>query len=55
MVRIDENIQSAGVSQKEKIFYTKDDETEEQFWARKEEIRRIAVRCLTKKDKSGNH
>ena len=35
------NVQSAGVSQEEHIFYTNDDdETEEQFWARKEAIRR---------------
>ena len=35
------NVQSAGVSQAEQIFYTNDDdETEEQFWARKEAIRK---------------
>ena len=35
------NVQSAGVSQEEQIFYTNDDdETEEQFWARKEAIRK---------------
>ena len=35
------NVQSAGVSQEEQIFYTNDDdETEEQYWARKEAIRK---------------
>ena len=35
------NVQKAGVSQEEQILYTNDDyETEEQFWARKEAIRR---------------
>ena len=35
------NVQSAGVSQEEQIFYTiDDDETEEQLWARKEAIRK---------------
>ena len=35
-------VQSAGVSQEEQIFYTNDDdETEEQYWARKEAIRKI--------------
>ena len=34
-------VQSAGVSQEEQIFYTnEDDETEEQYWARKEAIRK---------------
>ena len=34
-------VQSAGVSQEEQIFYTNDDdETEEQYWARKEAIRK---------------
>ena len=38
---IEINIQSAGVSQEEQIFYTNDDdETEEQYWARKEAIRK---------------
>ena len=37
---IEINVQSAGVAQEEQIFYTNDDdETEEQFWARKEAIR----------------
>ena len=36
---IEENVQSAGVSQEQQIFYTNDDdETEEQYWARKEAI-----------------
>ena len=36
---IEINGQSAGVSQEEQIFYTNDeDETEEQYWARKEAI-----------------
>ena len=36
---IEINVQSAGVSQEEQIFYTNnDDETEEQYWARKEAI-----------------
>ena len=35
------NVQSAGVTQEEQIFYTNDDdETEEQYWARKEAIRK---------------
>ena len=35
------NIQSAGVSQEEQIFYTNDEgEREEQYWARKEAIRK---------------
>ena len=35
------NVQSGGVSQEEQIFYSNDDhETEEQFWATKEAIRR---------------
>ena len=35
------NVQSAGVSQEEQIFHTNDDdETEEQYWARKEAIRK---------------
>ena len=39
-VPIETNVQSAGVSQEEQIFCTKDDdETEEQFWARKAAIR----------------
>ena len=38
---IEINVQSAGVSQEEQIFYTNDDdETEEQLWARKEAIRK---------------
>ena len=38
---IEVNVQSAGVSQEEQIFYTNDDdETEEQYWARKEAIRK---------------
>ena len=38
---IEINVQSAGVSQEEQIFYTNDDdETEEQYWARKETIRK---------------
>ena len=37
---IEINVQSAGVSQDEQIFYTNDnDETEEQYWARKKAIR----------------
>ena len=37
---IEINVQSSGVSQEEQIFYTNDDdETEEQYWARKEAIR----------------
>ena len=40
-VPIEINVQSAGVSQEEQIFYTKDDdETEKQYWARKETIRK---------------
>ena len=36
---IEINVQSAGVSQEEQIFYTNDDgETEEQYWARKKAI-----------------
>ena len=35
------HVQSAGVSQEEQIFYTNDDdETEKQYWARKEAIRK---------------
>ena len=38
---IEINVQSAGVAQEEQIFYTNDDdETEEQYWARKEAIRK---------------
>ena len=38
---IEINVQSAGVPQEEQIFYTSDDdETEEQYWARKEAIRK---------------
>ena len=37
---IEINVQSAGVSQEEQIFYTNDDETEEQYWARKWTIRK---------------
>ena len=38
---IEINVQSAAVSQEEQIFYTNDeDETEEQYWARKEAIRK---------------
>ena len=38
---IEINVQSAGVSQEEQIFYTNDDdETEEQYWARKEAVRK---------------
>ena len=33
-VPIEINVQSAGVSQEEQIFYANDDETEEQYWAR---------------------
>ena len=37
---IEINVQFAGVSQEEQIFYTNDDdETEEQYWAKKEAIR----------------
>ena len=37
---IEINVQSAGVSQEEQIFYTNDDdETEEQYWTRKQAIR----------------
>ena len=40
-VPIEINVQYAGVSQEEQIFYTNDDdETEEQYWARKEAIRK---------------
>ena len=40
-VPIEINVQSAGVSQEEQIFYPNDDdETEEQYWARKEAIRK---------------
>ena len=40
-VLIEMNVQSAGVSQEEQIFYTNNDvETKEQCWARKEAIRR---------------
>ena len=39
-VPTEKNVYSAGVSQEEQIFYTNDDdETEEQYWARKEAIR----------------
>ena len=38
---IEINVQSAGVSQEDQSFYTNnDDETEEQYWARKDAIRR---------------
>ena len=38
---IEMNVESAGVSQEEQIFYTNDDvETEEQKWARKEAIKK---------------
>ena len=38
---IEINVQSAGVSQEEQIFYTNDDdETEEQYWAKKEALRK---------------
>ena len=38
---IEINVQSAGVSQEEQIFYTNDDdETEKKYWARKEGIRK---------------
>ena len=38
---IEINVQSAGVSQEEQNFYTNDDdETEEQYWARKKAIRK---------------
>ena len=41
---IEINVQSAGVSQEEQIFYTNDDvETEEQYWARKETIRKFQL------------
>ena len=40
-VSIEMNVQLTGVSQEEQIFYTNgDDETEEQYWARKEAIKR---------------
>ena len=40
-VPIEVNVQSAGVSQEEQIFYTNDDdETEEQYWARKEAVKK---------------
>ena len=40
-VPIEINVQSAGVSQEEQIFYTNDDdETEEDYWARKEATRK---------------
>ena len=40
-VPIEKNVQSEGVSQEKQIFYTNvDDETEEQFWARKKAIRK---------------
>ena len=40
-VRIERHVQSAGVSQEEQIFYTNnDDETEEQYWERKEAFRK---------------
>ena len=40
-VPIEKNVQSAGVSLEEQIFYINDDdETEEQCWARKEAIRK---------------
>ena len=45
---IEINVQSAGVSQEEQIFYTNDDdETEEQFWARKEAIRKNPATDVT--------
>ena len=38
---IEINVQSAGVSQEDQIFYTNDDdETEEQYWERKKAVRR---------------
>ena len=41
---IEINVHSAGVSQEEQIFYTNaDDGTEEQYWARKEAIRKNPV------------
>ena len=41
---IEINVQSAGVTQEEQIFYTNDDdETEEQYWARKEAIRKNSI------------
>ena len=41
---IEINVQSAGVSQEKQIFYTNDDdETEEQYWARKKAIRKNAA------------
>ena len=41
MLPIEINVRSAGVSQEDKIFYTNDDgETEEQYWAKKEAIRK---------------
>ena len=41
---IEINVQPAGVSQEEQIFYTNDDdEIEEQYWARKEVIRKNPV------------
>ena len=38
-VPIEINVQSAGVSQEEQIYTNDDDETEEQYWARKDAIR----------------
>ena len=44
-VPVEINVQSAGVSQEEQIFYTNDDdETEEQYWARKEAIRKTPAK-----------
>ena len=55
---IEINVQSAGVSQEEVVFYTnKDDETEEQYWARKEAIRKnpaIEEPAVTKETLSTN-
>ena len=57
-VPIEVNLQSAGVSQKEQIFYTNDDdETEEQYSARKEAIRKnpaIEELAVTKQTLSTN-
>ena len=53
---IEINIQSAGVSQEEQIFYKNDeDETKEQYWARKEATRTnpamgepaVNIQCLS--------
>ena len=38
-VPIEINVQSAGVLQEEQIYTNDDDETEDQYWARKDAIR----------------